>query len=443
LSLLRASQVPGPTPGPRIDRYAWYVLGVFVVVTTFNTADRYILSILLPDIKREFGLSDAMLGFLVGPAFAVFHTLAGLPIARWADRGVRRSIVAGGLFLWSAFTALCGLAQTFWQLLLSRMGVAVCEAAGAAPAQSLLADYFPPERRATAMAVFGTGGIVGMGLGLVVGGYVTQHFGWRYAFFVFGLPGMALAFVLRATVREPVRGRSEGLAAGGSESALQVVRFLVRLPAYRHIVLAASFHAFAGYGAGIWYPTFLVRVYEMDRFEVGTVMMLAGPLMSAIGALAGGRLADGLGSRDVRWYMWLPGAAALAALPFAAGFLLWPEDVALEVGGRQVLPALLILCPASMLGGFWSGPTIAMVLGLAKPHMRALSAALLLMTYNLMGLGLGPYFVGLLSDGLEPRFGVDAVRYALLVVALAHVAGSLHNALAARTLAADLRAKEV
>jgi predicted MFS family arabinose efflux permease len=426
-----------------VDRTAWYVLGVFVVVTTFNTADRYILSILLPDIKREFELSDAMLGFLVGPAFAVCHTLAGLPIARWADRGVRRSIVAGGLFLWSAFTALCGLAQSFWQLLLSRMGVSVCEAAGAAPAQSLLADYFPPERRATAMAVFGTGGIIGMGLGLVVGGYVTDHYGWRQAFFVFGLPGMALAVLLRATVREPVRGLSEGLAAAtGGESALGVVRFLIRLPAYRQIVLAASFHAFAGYGAGTWYPTFLVRVYEVSRFEAGTWMMLAGPLMSAIGALAGGRLADGLGTRDVRWYMWLPGAAALLALPFAAGFLLWPEDVALEIGGRRILPALLILAPASMLGGFWSGPTIAMVLGLAKPHMRALAAALLLMTYNLVGLGMGPYCVGLLSDALEPRFGTGAVRYALLVVALAHVAGSLHNALAARTLAADLRAKE-
>jgi predicted MFS family arabinose efflux permease len=422
------------------------VLAVFVLVTTFNTADRYILSILLPDIKREFGLSDAMLGFLVGPAFAVCHTLAGLPIARYADRGVRRSIVAAGLFLWSGFTAVCGFSQSFWHLLVSRMGVSVCEAAGAAPAQSLLADYFPPARRATAMAIFGTGGIVGMGLGLVLGGWVTDHWGWRYAFFVFGVPGMLLALVLRATVREPVRGAFDGLAGGaggpGGESALEVVRFLWRLPSYRHMLIAASCHAFAGYGAGTWYPTFLTRVYEVSRFDAGTYMMLAGPLMSAIGSLVGGRLADGLGLRDVRWYMWLPGAGALAALPFAAGFLLWPEEVVLEIGGRRLLPALLILCPASALGAFWSGPTLAMVLGLARPHMRALAAALLLMTYNLVGLGLGPFAVGFLSDALEPRFGVDAVRHALLLVALAHVAGSLHNALAARTLAADLRAKE-
>jgi hypothetical protein len=156
----------------------------------------------------------------------------------------------------------------------------------------------------------------------------------------------------------------------------------------------------------------------------------------------GGRLADALGLRDVRWYMRLPGAGALAALPFAFGFLLWPEHVVLELGGRRILPALLILAPASALGAFWSGPTLAMVLGLAKPHMRALAAALLLMTYNLVGLGLGPFAVGFLSDALEPRFGTDSVRYALLLVALAHILGARHNWLACRTLAADLRAKE-
>ena len=229
-------------------RYPNYVLAVLFFVYVFNFIDRTILSILIEDVKRELGVSDTAMGFLTGIAFAVFYTVAGIPIARWADVGVRRSIIALGLTVWSLMTAASGLVQNFGQLVAARIGVGVGEAAGSPPAHSLIADYFPPERRATALSIYSAGIYVGVLFGYLAGGWVNEFFGWRNAFFVVGLPGLLLALLVRFTVREPSRGQSEPPRAPSEPAAVDeapepwqdVFRFLWSLRSFRHLAFGAG-----------------------------------------------------------------------------------------------------------------------------------------------------------------------------------------------------------
>src|SRR5437762_213438 len=419
--------------------YRSYALGLLVVVNVFNFLDRQILSILLEPIKRDLRLSDTALGFLTGLAFALFYTVAGIPIARWADHGVRRSIIALGLAVWSGMTALTGLAQTFTQLALVRVGVGVGEAACSPPAHSLLSDYFPPERRATALSILALGVPIGIMLGYLAGGWVNEFFGWRMAFFVVGLPGLTLAGVVRLTLREPPRGHSEGLQAGGPttrESLREVRRFLSGLRSFRHLSVAASLHAFCGYGALAFVPAFMIRVHGMtNTAELGAWLGLITGIFAGIGTFLGGTLSDRLAGKrqDARWYLWLPAGATLLGVPFTFLFYLWPE-------GRT---ALLLSIPGSILGPMWLGPTAAMTQGLVKVRMRATTSAILLFVINLIGLGLGPQTVGLASDLLTPVYGRAAIRYALLaVVVTGSVWAALHYFAAARTLRADLTVKD-
>jgi MFS family permease len=418
------------------EGYRRYALGLLLVVYIFNFVDRQILTILAEAIRLDLDLSDTALGFLGGLAFAFFYTLAGIPIARWADRGVRRSIIALGLFAWSAMTAVTGLARNFTQLALARGGVGLGEAACSPPAHSLLSDYFPPERRGTAFSVYALGIPIGSAIGTFAGGWIKELFDWRTAFFVVGLPGVALAILVRLTLREPPRGLSEGaagaMAAESGESAGDVLRFMWRLRSFRHMSLAAALHAFYGYGAAFFLPVFMIRVHGFSEGELSTWLALVALFGGGLGTFLGGWLGDRLAPRDQRWYMGVPGVATAVGIPFAAGVYLWP-------GGYG---ALAFAVPAALLGAMYLGPTFAMAQGLARPRMRALVSAILLFVINLVGLGLGPQVVGLLSDAFAPRHGVESVRYALLWVVLIGAAWStLHYALAARTLREDLRTR--
>ena len=423
------------------DGYRRYALGLLTVVYVFNFVDRQILSILLQPIKEDLQLSDTALGFLTGIAFALFYTFAGIPIARWADRGVRRSIIALGLTVWSCMTALTGFAQSFAQLALARVGVGIGEAACTPPAHSLVSDYFPPERRATALSIYSLGIPIGIMVGMLAGGWINQFLGWRTAFFVVGLPGLLLAVVVRLTLREPPRGHSEGIQASvpstePAESTQDVLRFLWSLRSFRHLSLAAALHAFYGYGALAFIPVFMIRVHGMTNTgELGTWLGLIAGIMGGIGTFLGGVLGDRLAGRrkDPRWYVWLPAAATLCSVPFAFLFYLWPE-------GR---PALLLSIPATMMGAMYLGPTFAITQALVKLRMRAVASAILLFIINLIGLGLGPQTVGIVSDMLEPNYGIESIRYALLsVVVVGSVWSVLHYVLAARTLQEDLLVKE-
>jgi MFS family permease len=409
--------------------YARYVLGLLFVVYVFNFIDRQILAILLEPIKADLGVSDTAMGFLTGIAFALFYTVAGIPIARLADRSSRRTVIAVGLALWSAMTAASGLARSFGELALARIGVGVGEAACTPPAHSLLADYFPPERRATALAIYGMGIHVGILFGFLVGGWMNELFGWRNALYVVGLPGLILSVVVRLTVREPERGAADGLAAPPAAVPMrEAVREVRTLASLRHMTLGAGLHSFAGYALAAWGPAFLVRVHHMGTAEVGTSLGLITGFGGAAGAILGGTLADRLGRRDARWTLWVPAIASTIEVPLLLAFLLVDSTSA----------ALTVAVPAVLAGAVWLGPIFSAVQNLVRPAMRAFTSALMLFVVNLIGLGLGPQAVGVMNDGLGPQFGSEAIRYSLCLAGLTNLWAAAHFAWAARTFRADL-----
>ncbi|MBI3770583.1 MAG: MFS transporter [Deltaproteobacteria bacterium] len=420
--------------------YARYVLALLFVAYVFNFIDRQILAILLQPIKEELQVSDTAMGLLTGIAFALFYTCAGIPIARLADRRSRRTIIAVGLAAWSVMTAASGMVRTFAQLAVARIGVGVGEAAFVPPAHSLISDYFPAERRATAMAVFSLGVHVGLAFGFVLGGWIAQFFGWRAAFFAVGVPGLILAVVVRLTVREPARGHadgardlSHGAAVSGAPASepLRVVFHILRTRrAFRHLALAAALHSFGGYAFAIWGPTFFVRVHGMMSGRLGTWLGAILGVGGAAGAILGGVLADRLGARDARWQLYVPAMATVLQIPCALVTLLWPSPV----------PALLFLIPSAMASAIWFGPVFSLTQALVPPTMRATASAVLLFVINLIGLGIAPLAVGILNDRLAATYGAEAIRYSLMIVGFAGVLAALHFSLAARTIRADLAA---
>lgn len=410
--------------------YANYVLGTLFVAYVFNFIDRQILSILLEPIKLELGVSDTAMGFLTGPAFAIFYATLGVPIARLGDVWVRRNIIAIGLVLWSAMTALSGLVQSFFQMALARIGVGVGEAALSPPAHSLLADYFPAGRRGIALGVYAMGIHIGILFGVVAGGWLEEFWGWRSAFIVVGLPGVLLALVVRVTVREPVRGAQETSPDEGPvPSVTDVARFLWSLRAFRHLSLGMAFTAFSGYAFASWAPTFLRRVHEMAGGELGTKYGLALGIGGAIGSVLAGVLADRLGRRDVRWWLWLPAFAALGPFPFLLAFLFHPDPNL----------AIAIAFPGLLIAAMYQGPVFSTVQTLVPVRMRTVASGILLFVTNIIGLGLGPQAVGLLNDRVFEAYGGDAIRYSLtLTVSVMGVWAALHFLLGARALPGDL-----
>ena len=280
--------------------YPRYLLGLLVVVYTFNFIDRQILSILLESIRLDMDLSDTQLGFLTGFSFALFYATLGIPIARIADRSSRGKVIAISLGLWSLMTAVCGLAQNFTHMLFARIGVAVGEAGGSPPAHSLITDYFPPHKRASALAIYATGTPIGILLGLMLGGWLNEAFGWRTAFFVVGAPGVLLAFVVWFTAKEP-NLRSAATRRDDQVSLKEVFRYLKGLKSFRYLVIASSLHAFAAYGVLQWTPTFLIRTHGMSTTQLGLYLGLIIGTTGVLGVLAGGFLADRLSHVDKRW----------------------------------------------------------------------------------------------------------------------------------------------
>ncbi len=401
---------PAASPRPASRRYSRYVLALLSLVYVVSFIDRQILAMLIEPIKNEFDVSDTAMGFLTGFAFVIFYTLAGIPVARWADRGSRKFIIAVSLTLWSAATAASSLARSFAELAAIRVLVGVGEAGGNPPAHSLISDYFPPQRRATALSIYACGVYLGSALAFLAGGWLIIHYDWRTAFYLVGLPGVVLAVLVATTVRELPRGASEQRSAAAASAPLpEVLRFLLRRRAFVLIALGSAVQSLSGYGVITWGPTFLARVHEMSSTEIGLSLGGIIGLAGCLGAFAGGRLADRMGARDLRWYMRLPAIQALLALPFLAGFTLLSQ------------PALSLACfvPFYALGAMYVGPMFSMVQGLVDLRMRATAAAILLFVVNLVGLGLGPLAIGALNDHVfGPVHGRDAIRYSMLVVGL-------------------------
>ncbi|MDC0933984.1 MFS transporter, partial [Gammaproteobacteria bacterium] len=276
-----------------------YALGLLTVGYCFNFIDRQLLSILQEAIKADLGLSDGQLGLLTGFAFAMFYVSAGIPIARWADRGNRRNIVAYAIGIWSFMTAISGLAQNYLQLFLARIGVGIGEAGGSPPSHSIISDIFPPEKRATAISIYSTGVNIGILFGFLFGGWLNEFFGWRVAFAVVGAPGIVIALVIRYTLKEPIRGLSEGRVVNTAVAPLgDVLGLLWSRRSFRHMAIAAGLNAFAAYGTVNWQASFFIRSHEMGTGELGTWLALSSGLLGAIGILGGGIIADKLAPRD-------------------------------------------------------------------------------------------------------------------------------------------------
>ena len=308
------------------------------------------------------------------------------------------------------------------------------EAAGSPPAHSLLSDYFPPERRATALSIYATGVYIGAMIAFMAGGYIREHFGWRLVYLLVGLPGIPLALLVRTTVRELPRGFSESAPADTRVvGTREVIRFLLSRRSFVYIAAGASCQSLGGYAILSWGPAFLERVHQMGVVEIGTWLGLSVGVGGSAGAYLGGRLADRLGARDQSWYMRLPAIQALLGVPFVAGFLLLQSPAL----------ALFSFFPFYFIANMYIGPMLAMPQGLVKLRMRATASAILLFILNMVGLGVGTFVVGFLNDQLAGRFGIEAIRYSLLAVTLVGGLASLFFLQASRTLGADLRARDV
>lgn len=412
-------------------RYRQYVLGILLVVYIFNFIDRQILAILLEPIRKDLGLSDTQLGFLSGVAFAIFYATLGIPIARLADRTSRVRIITWSLAAWSVMTALCGLAQNFWQLLLGRVGVAVGEAGSGPASHSLISDYFVLETRATAMGVYAMGVPIGTLIGLLAGGWIVEWFDWRTALIVVGLPGVLMAILVRMTLIEPPRGNADPVRNHQAPASLkEVITYLWQRPSFRHVTLAVAFHAFVSYGVNGWLPAFLARSYHMSSSEIGTWLALLFGVSAGLGTFGGGYVSDLLARRDRRWYVWIPGITLILSVPF---FLL-------AFTAQDKFSTLLFLIGPIFFGYIYIGPTFAVIQGLAEVRMRAIASAILLFVISLIGLGLGPFLVGVLSDYLKPEFGEESLRIAMTFVFLFNIWSGIHYYIAGRTLRADLDA---
>ncbi|MFQ3363553.1 MAG: MFS family permease [Candidatus Azotimanducaceae bacterium] len=421
--------------GPNYRKYA---LGILLVGYIINFVDRSILSLLLEPIKLELALSDSQLGFLGGLAFAVFYTFLGIPIAALADRRSRVKILAVSMVIWSAMTAVCGLANNFITLLLARIGVGIGEAGASPPSHSLISDYFPIETRATALSIYALGIPLGTMIGSFVGGWGADAIGWRYTFFLVGVPGVIFALIVWFTLREPPRGMSDlkpsqapavPIKTAPPPPVKTVLKLLWSKTSFRHLAFAAGLHAFVSYGAGTWNAPFFIRIHDMSLTEIGSVLALIAGI-GAIGTFFGGYISDKLSDRtdDKRWYFWVPGIATLVMVPF--------QLVAYLYGGVWAVVASLMM--VAILGNAYLGPSFAMTQALVSLRMRAVASAILLFVLNLIGMGLGPYLVGVLSDILTPDFGIYSIRYAMCAAVMVNLWAACHYFIGARTMRGDL-----
>lgn len=387
------------------------MLFALLLVYILNFLDRQIVNILAEPIKGELGLSDTQLGLLAGPAFAVFYAVLGIPIARYADNAKTNRVwlISVCLAVWSAMTALCGVAQNFVQLALARIGVGVGEAGCTPAAHSLIADSVPPEKRSSAIAFFGLGIPIGGLLGLIIGGVVNDQYGWRMALMLVGMPGILLAFVLPLLIRDPRRCADSAhfntadTPVKPKLSIKDAVREVFASKAYLYVFIAASFTAFLSYGKGLWTISFFIRSHGLSTTEAGLAMAVALGISGIIGTWLGGKMADVFGKRDKRHILTLPAIGMAIAAPILfAGY--WAEDWRIAV-------ALLIL--PTILNSAYYGPAYGCVQGLVRPEARAIAASLVVFGQNLIGLGLGPLLFGVLSDWLQPMAGDDSVRWVL------------------------------
>ena len=384
-------------------------LWILLIVYIFNFIDRQIVNILAEPIARDLGLSDTQIGLMTGLAFALFYTVLGIPIARFADRSStsRPAVIAVSLAIWSGMTALCGLAQNFSQLLLARIGVGVGEAGCTPPAHSLISDIVPPEKRSSALAFYSLGIPIGTLIGMVIGGILADFVGWREAFLIVGLPGVALALVVWFVLKDPRRSDAQMILRNQNQPAalplMDALRVVMSSRAFVLLLFAGSAASFLSYGKTTWTTIFFQRTHDLTPGEVGLWFGIVGGVGGIVGTVLGGYLADRFGAKNRRHVLSAPAIGMALAVPLAL----------LAYNSPSWPMALVLLFLPTMFNSFYYGPTYSAAQGLVPIRARAIAAATLLFFQNLIGLGLGPLFFGMLSDLLQPAYGTESVRYVL------------------------------
>ncbi len=438
---------------------SWFLL-VLLLIYASSFIDRIIIAVVGPAMKLDMNLSDLQLGLLNGLAFSIFYSLLGLPIARLAERFNRIALIALSISAWSVMTALCGTAGAYWQLLIYRLGVGIGEAGSTPTAHSLISDQFGPRRRASALAIYALGPPLGVLAGALGGGWMVQHLGWRPVFYVAGLPGLVFGLLAWTTLREPQRGGAEegGAQLGASVPSLRdVLTVLFRSRAFVQMLLGTVIGAFAQYGINLFIPVYLTRVFGLSYAQAGLIFGLVIGVGGILGNTLGGVLADKAGTRNRRWYAWVPALGTAIGFPLVA--------TAFTQGQWPVAVGLIFIATVTL--SMWNGPTFAVVHGIVEPRMRATASACVFLLMNLVGQGLGPAAVGLLSDRfaarlftqgqfalacaaggahgpaapLQGRFAAACheasaygIRYAMLAVSVVLVWSSVHYFLASRHL---------
>lgn len=497
-------------PSPAVEdatfspAYRYYVLAILVFVYMLNFVDRQIIGILAAPLKQEFGLSDSQFGLLGGIAFASVYSTLAIPLAWLADRSSRVWIMTGALTVWSGFTALCGVAGSFGQLFLFRMGVGVGEAGGVAPAYSLIADYFPPNQRARALAAFAFGIPLGTAGGTLVGGLLAAEFGWRTAFIVVGVLGVLVAPVLRLTVRDPKRGGTDAAAAAAvpapqSTSAVvastglgrkvslacfgiagvfvglgilsllgvgvqnPVIPFfgaglfavigtslwiakttgdvIMRKKSFWLLSLGAASSSVCGYGVAGWLPLFFMRSFDLTLSQVSWYYAGIALIGGLLGIWMGGAVADKMAKRSKAAYPLVPAVCFVISAPCFILAMNSPWLIGMLPGGGShtmalVLAFLIFLIPTG-LNLAWLGPVTAAVQHLAPAPMRSTASAIFLLINNLLGLAVGFFYFGWMSDLLRPAFGDESLRWAIYTGMGFYLLASVLLFSASRTLSKD------
>ncbi|WP_066804980.1 spinster family MFS transporter [Sphingomonas asaccharolytica] len=406
--------------------YPALVLTMLLVVYTFNFLDRQILGILAKPIQASLHLSDAQFGAIGGTAFAILYSVLGVPLALLADRVGKTRVIAGSLVVWSGFTALCGTATGFWSLFLARLGVGVGEAGGVAPSYALIADYFPVERRARALAIYSMGIPIGLGSGVLLGAYIAALVDWQTAFLTVGVAGILVAPVFLWLVRD--RPRPAPVAEADAVPVLAVIPILARKPAYWLLSIGAGCSSMAGYGLALWVPKIIAVHYgwtsNHDLIKVGQFMGSLLLIGGTTGIFLGGVFADRLGTVDRAWYARLPAIAWLITAPTFMLGLFTPYPM---------FAWFLLLIP-NALNTLWLGPIVTAAQHLAPSRTRASASGSFLLVNNLLGLGLGPLLMGTLSDALKASYGADSLRYAAIIGVSLYLVAALLAFLAIKPL---------
>ncbi|WP_097092324.1 MFS transporter [Novosphingobium sp. Chol11] len=393
--------------------YAFYMLVLLLLASTLSNADRHVLSVLLPSIKADFGLSNSMLGLIAGPVFIVPYVLFTMPLARLADRWSRRSVLAGAVFVWSVAAAACGMAVQTWQLVSARLVVGMGEAGGGPASQSLVATLFD-KRRNLAMGVLASGIYCGIVVGLTGGAAIAEAAGWRMAFLALAAPGLPLALLIWWT--GPTRLRKVAAAAPAGPKAVGVFARCIRIRSLILLALGMGTFNIYGYGAATWMPSYFVASHGMSMIEAGAWMGVGAACGGVVGSIASGAIVETLIPCHKSWQLRIPALGLLLSWPLSLIVFTLPGGTALHIGSYPVPAVALLSIVTSFLTSLWMGPSYAALARLVPADLRAQTIGLLAVVINIMGSLFGPPIAGLVSDLLAARFGLESLRYSLLTM---------------------------